>query len=80
MKMTTEIRTAIETIMNAVCGGDWFETGMSEEMCGAVCEQCPYYGRCREMGIMWVAPTGRSRWARTCESSLAMKRTMVLFF
>ena len=33
MKMTAEIRTEIETIMNTVCGGNWFETEMSEEMC-----------------------------------------------
>lgn len=56
MKMTAEIRTKIETIMNTVCGGDWFETGMSKEMCNAVCEQCPYRGRCYEMGIMWGCP------------------------
>ena len=56
MKMTAEIRTKIETIMNTVCGSDWFETGMSEEMCNAVCEQCPYCGRCYEMGIMWGCP------------------------
>lgn len=56
MKMTAEIRTEIETIMNTVCGGNWFETGMSEEMCDAVCERCPYSGRCYEMGIMWGCP------------------------
>ena len=56
MKMTAEIRTKIETIMNTVCGGNWFETRMSEEMCNAVCEQCPYCGRCSEMGIMWGCP------------------------
>ena len=56
MKMTKEIREQIETIMNEVCGSNWWDEEFTEEMCENVCERCPYCGRCREMGIMWGCP------------------------
>lgn len=66
MKMTKEIREQIETIMNEVCGGKWYESEMTEEMCEKVCERCPYSGKCYEMGIMW----GCSNWEESMGEEL----------
>lgn len=56
MKMTNEIRKQIEALMNTECGGIWYESEMTEQMCQHVCERCPYFGKCYEMGIMWGCP------------------------
>ena len=56
MKMTNEIRKVIENNMNKVCGGEWFETAMTEDQCNRVCEMCSYCGKCRDLGIMWRCP------------------------
>lgn len=56
MTMTNEIREKIEALMNEVCGGKWYDTTMTEEICNKVCEACPYRGKCWELGIMWGCP------------------------
>ena len=52
-KWTKEMRETIDQLMNAVCGGEWWEVGMTEEQLDTCCEKCPFRGRCSSEGLCY---------------------------
>ncbi len=52
-KWNNEMRKTIDELMNTVCGGEWWETEMTEEMLNTCCERCPFAARCHNEGLCY---------------------------
>lgn len=50
-KWNKEMRETIDGLMNAECGGLWWESEMTEEMLDACCAKCPFREHCSDEGL-----------------------------
>ena len=52
-KWTNEMRKTIDRLMNAECGGLWWESEMTEEMLDNCCAACPFRSRCEAESLCY---------------------------
>ena len=52
-KWTAEMRKTIDELMNAECGGEWWETELTEQMLDNCCAKCPFAARCQAEGLCY---------------------------
>jgi len=52
-KWTKEMREMIDNLMNAECGGNWWESELTEQMLDNCCAKCPLAARCHTEGLCY---------------------------
>ena len=50
---TKEMRNTIDNLMNNACGGNWWETEMTDEMLDNCCANCPFANRCHKENLFY---------------------------
>ena len=52
-KWTNEMRKTIDELMNTECGGNWWESELTEQMLDNCCAKCPFAARCHSEGLCY---------------------------
>ena len=65
-KWTTEMRKTIDELMNAECGGLWFESELTEQMLNNCCAKCPFRFCCEDDALCF----GGSVWEESMGEDL----------
>ena len=52
-KWNKQMRKTIDELMNAECGGLWWETELTEQMLDNCCAKCPFAARCQTEGLCY---------------------------